>query len=107
MSRTTAIAIILASALALTANHASAQQVRKPPPEAADLEGGDIGGGPPPSEPEEIPELKPQDDITSIKALPPELPDRTIELLGDTNIILDIQIKQITNYRDEMSKIIE
>ena len=107
MSRTTAIAIILASALALTANHAIAQQVRKPPPEAADLEGGDIGGGPPTSEPEEIPELKPQDDITSIKALPPELPDRTIELLGDTNIILDIPIKQIPNYRDEMRKIIE
>lgn len=62
---------------------------------------------PPPVDPEDIPELVPQDDITSIKPLPPELPDRTKELLGDTEIMLDIPIAQIPNYRDEMRKIVE
>ncbi len=42
-----------------------------------------------------------------IKPLPPEVPDRTKELLGDTTIILDIPLRQIPNYRDEMRKLVE
>ena len=92
--------------VALAADSSLAQQARQPPPEAADLEGGETAG-PPPTEPEEIPELKPQEDITSINPLPPELPDRTTELLGDINVILDIPLSQIPNYRDHMRQIVE
>lgn len=106
MTRSVALAFSLTLAAALAAGGAHAQQPRQPPPEAADLEGG-ATGEPPPTEPEEIPELKPQEDITSIKKVAPELPDRTIELLGDSNIILDIPLTQIPNYRDEMRKIVE
>lgn len=100
---------LLAAALILSVSVpavAQEQRLRQPPPEAANLEGGD-DYAPPPVEPEEIPELKPRDDITSIKPVAPELPDRTKELLGDTNIILNIPLSQIPNYRDEMRMIIE
>jgi PAS domain-containing protein len=104
VTRPLAFSVLIAAAL--VSMDATAQQTRQPPPEAANLEGGDMSA-PPPTEPEEIPELVPQDDITSIKVVPPELPDRTIELLGDTNIILDIPVKDIPNYRDDMRKIVE
>lgn len=109
MTRLLSFSAVLLFAAVFMADDASAQadpRIRKPPPEAANLEGGD-DFAPPPMEPEEIPELKPRDDITSIKPLPPELPDRTRELLGDTNIILDIPLNQIPNYRDEMRMIVE
>jgi endo-alpha-1,4-polygalactosaminidase (GH114 family) len=91
----------------LTAFAANAQQDQRPrqPPPGVNLEGGEAEEEP--LEPEEIPELKPQDDITSIKPVAPELPDRTRELLGDTTLMLDIPLNQIPNYRDEMRKIVE
>lgn len=107
MTKFFAILMTLSFVTSLAVSEADAQQVRRPPPEAADLEGGEPMTGPPPSEPEEIPELKPQDDITSIKAVPAELPDRTIELLGDTTTLLEIPVTQIPNYRDDMRKIVE
>jgi cysteinyl-tRNA synthetase, unknown class len=100
------IALVFACATMMAVDAFAQQQVRRPPPEAADLEGGDTSA-PPPMEPEEIPELKPRDDITSIKPLPAELPDRTIELLGDTTQMLGIPLTQIPNYRDDMRKIVE
>jgi cysteinyl-tRNA synthetase, unknown class len=106
VTRTPFIAILFACTAMMAVDAFAQQQVRRPPPEAADLEGGDMTA-PPPMEPEEIPELKPRDDITSIKPLPAELPDRTIELLGDTTQMLGIPLTQIPNYRDEMRKIVE
>ena len=100
------LALILLIAATAPGATAQEQRVRQPPPEAANLEGGD-DMAPPPIDPEDIPELVPQDDITSIRPLPPELPDRTKELLGDTTIMLDIPLSDIPNYRDEMRKIIE
>ena len=80
-------------------------QVRTPPPEAGDLEGGE--NLPPPRRDDEIPKLTPETAAGSIKPLPPELPDRTLELLGDTTIVLDIPLKQIPNYREDMRRIVE
>jgi hypothetical protein len=99
------LALILGLSLNVTAAHAQQDQRPRGPPPGANLEGGEANEEP--LEPEDIPELKPQDDITSIKTVAPELPDRTKELLGDTNIILNIPLNQIPNYRDEMRKIIE
>ena len=109
MKKAFTLLIALSFAAALTANEALAQQAKPPSSGAAPgagLEGGDADNGALP-EPEAIPQLKPQDDITSIKPIPPELPDRTIELLGDTKAILNIPLNEIPNYRDEMRKIVE
>ncbi len=112
MKKILALLIPLACAGLLSAQTAIAQQPNKPSPSVtpgaagAGLEGGDADNGAVP-EPEAIPQLMPQDDITSIKPTPPELPDRTIELLGDTKAILNIPLNEIPNYRDEMRKIVE
>ncbi|MBL8630023.1 MAG: hypothetical protein JNM81_10370 [Rhodospirillaceae bacterium] len=98
-------ALLLGLSLCATAALAQPDQRPRGPPPGVNLEGGDAAEDA--LEPEEIPELKPQDDITSIKTVAPEMPDRTKELLGDTNIILNIPLNQIPNYRDEMRKIVE
>jgi hypothetical protein len=99
------LAAAIAFALLTPAAAQQPQQPRQPPPEAVDLEGGE--NLPPPRSDEEVPALTPETAIGAIKPLPPELPDRTKELLGDTTIILDIPLKQIPNYRDEMRKVVE
>lgn len=98
-------ALAVAASLPLFSQPAGAQQVRVPPPEASDLEGGE--NLPPPRREEDIPKLTPETAAGSIKPLPPELPDRTKELLGDTTIVLDIPLKEIPNYRDWMRNIVE
>ena len=100
--------VLCALTLPATFHHAAAQPAQRPsgpPPEAADLEGGE--NLPPPRSDEEVPALTPEAASGMIKPLPPELPDRTKELLGDTTIILDIPLRQIPNYRDEMRKLVE
>ncbi|MDX2142575.1 MAG: hypothetical protein SFV19_04415 [Rhodospirillaceae bacterium] len=98
--------IVALGLLAALAGPGRAQQpaLRTPPPEAVDLEGGE--NEPPPRAPEDLPELVPE-DATAIKPLPPELPDRTRELLGDTTTMLEIPLNQIPNYRDYMRMVIE
>lgn len=96
---------ISAAGLAWSQQAPPQQPVRQPPPEATDLEGGE--NLPPPRTEEDIPSLTPEAASGSIKPLPPELPDRTKELLGDTTIILDIPLREIANYRDNMRETVE